>query len=138
MNIRKMVIDDYENIYNLWKSIPSIGLYEDADSKFGIEKYLTRNPNTCFVAENDGKIIGAILGGHDGRRGYINHTAVCSSERNNGVGTALVNKVINALKQEGINRIAISVFKDNEEGNKFWENRGFVLRENVIYRNKSM
>ena len=136
--IRKMTIDDYEKIYALWSNIPSIGLYDIEDSKAGIEKYLKRNPNTCFVAENNGNIVGAILSGHDGRRGYINHAAVSLSERNKGIGTALVDSAVNALKQEGINRVAISVFKDNKTGNEFWENRGFVLRDHVVYRNKEL
>jgi len=61
------------------------------DSKEGIAKYLARNPNTCFVAEKDGNIIGVILNGHDGHRGYIHHTAVSRNEQRNGIGNALLN-----------------------------------------------
>ena len=138
MQIRKMTIDDYEQVYNLWTNTPGVGLHDIEDSKAGIEKYLKRNPNTCFVAENNGEIIGSILSGHDGRRGYIGHTAVSLSERKQGVGTALVNSVIDALKQEGIVRIALFVFKENTTGNEFWEKKGFSIKDNSVYRLKSL
>ena len=78
------------------------------------------------------------LCGNDGRRGYIHHTAVSILERKNGVGTALVNAAMNALKREGINKVALVVFSNNELGNSFWENRGFTVREDLIYRNKTI
>jgi len=136
MHIRTMTIDDYEEVYELWRNTPGIGLHDAEDSKTGIGKYLQRNPGTCFVAENDGNIIGVILSGHDGRRGYISHTAVSLSERNKGVGTALLNRAVDALKQEGLSRAALFVFKDNKTGNEFWENRGFAVRDDVVFRNK--
>ena len=138
MQIRKMIIDDYEQVYDIWVNTPGIGLHDYEDSKAGIEKYLKRNPDTCFVAEYNGDIIGAILSGHDGRRGYINHTAVSLSERNKGVGTALLNAVINAFKQEGLNRAGLFVYKDNKIGNEFWENKGFIPRDVLLFRNKSI
>src|SRR5690554_5892370 len=91
MIIRKMTIEDYDCIYNLWINTHGMGLNNLDDSRQGIEKYLKRNPETCFVALKDDLIIGVILCGNDGRRGYIHHTAVAISERNQGVGTALVN-----------------------------------------------
>ena len=78
--IRIMTISDYEQVYALWLSIPGMGLNNLDDSKEGIEKYLKRNPSTCFVAEKNDSIIGVILSGHDGRRGYIHHTAVAEKE----------------------------------------------------------
>ena len=82
MNIRLMTINDYENVYKLWLNTKGMGLNTTDDSKEGVLKYLNRNPNTCFVAEDNNKIIGVILSGHDGRRGYINHTAVDEKYRN--------------------------------------------------------
>jgi len=67
MNIRKMSIEDYEQIYDIWLKSGN-GLNDIDDSKAGIQKYLTRNPNTCFVAEENGNIIGSIMSGHDGRK----------------------------------------------------------------------
>ena len=136
MVIRKMTIDDYDNIYSLWINTPGMGLNDIDDSRSGIEKYLRRNPETCFVAENDNTIVGVIMCGNDGRRGYIHHTAVALSERNKGIGTALVDAALDALRNEGITKVALVVFSKNESGNAFWEKRGFVVREDLVYRNK--
>ena len=92
------------------------------------------NPNTCFVAEKDKEIIGTILSGHDGRRGLIYHLAVKTSEREQGVGNALLENAIEALKNEGIAKVYIMVFKKNAEGNAFWEKRGFTIPDEIIYR----
>jgi ribosomal protein S18 acetylase RimI-like enzyme len=138
MFIRKMTIADYTCVYDLWLNTPGMGLNDLDDSRQGIDKYLRRNPETCFVAEKDNMIIGVILCGNDGRRGYIHHTAVSVVERKNGVGTALVDAAVNALKNEGINKVALVVFSKNELGNSFWEKRGFTVREDLVYRNKSI
>ncbi len=138
MIIRKMTIADYDSVYDLWQNTPGMGLNNLDDSKQGIEKFLRRNPETCFVAEKDNRIIGVILCGNDGRRGYIYHTAVLITERKRGVGTALVDAAVKALKNEGINKAALVVFSKNELGNSFWEKRGFITREDLIYRNRSI
>lgn len=136
--IRKMTIADYDCVYELWKNTPGMGLNNLDDSRQGIDKYLQRNPGTCFVAEKDNRIIGVILCGNDGRRGYIHHTAVVLSERERGVGTALVGAALAALKSEGINKVALVVFAKNKAGNSFWEKRGFTAREDLVYRNKAI
>ena len=138
IKIRKMKIDDYEQVYNLWLDTPGIGIRKHEDSKTGIEKYLRRNPATCFVAEIDDKIIGSIMSGHDGRRAYIGHTAVSLSERNKGIGTDLLNAAIDALKQEGLNLIGLFVFNENKIGNEFWKNKGFSERTDLVFRNKNL
>ena len=138
MNIRIMTINDYEQVYALWLATPNMGLNNLDDSKDGIAKYLVRNPNSCFVAEKDGKIVGVILSGHDGRRGYIHHTAVDSGEQRSGIGTALVNAAMEALERENINKVALVVFGKNEKGNAFWEKQGFITRSDLIYRNKAI
>ena len=138
MTIRTMTVSDYENVYSLWLNTPNMGLNNLDDSKEGIAKYLERNPNTCFVAEKDGVIIGVVLSGHDGRRGYIHHTAVSQTKQRNGVGTALLNAAMSALEGEGINKVALVVFGKNEKGNAFWEKQGFIKRPDLIYRNKAI
>ena len=137
MNIRTMTIDDYEKVYDIWLKSGN-GLNDIDDSKTGIEKYLKRNPSTCFVAEENDKIIGSIISGHDGRRGYIHHISVLVSERKKGVGTALVKNAIEAFQSEGITKIALLVFAKNQLGNKFWGKMGFKLRTDVVYRDKSL
>lgn len=138
MIIRNMTISDYDKVYALWTMTPGMGLNDLDDSRQGIEKYLCRNPKTCFVAEKNKSIVGVILSGHDGRRGYIHHTAVALSERENGIGTALVSAAMDSLKREGINKLSLVVFSKNVSGNSFWEKRGFTAREDLIYRNKEI
>ena len=136
MNIRKMTIDDYDEIYNLWMSCAGMGLNNFDDSRDGIDKFINRNPDTCFVALIENKIVGVILAGNDGRRGFIYHTAVSPRFRKQGIGRKLVDTAILALKQCGINKVALVVFDKNIDGNAFWESLGFTVRNDLTYRNK--
>ena len=115
-----------------------MGLNIIDDSREGIARYLKRNPNTCFVSEHDRTITGAILAGHDGRRGYIYHTAVNPAYRHQGIGTALVNAALHALANEGIIKVALVAFSRNDAGNAFWERLGFTARGDLTYRNKAL
>jgi len=133
-----MTVNDYEQAYSLWLNTPNMGLNNIDDSKEGIAKYLVRNPNTCFVAEKDGEVTGVIMCGHDGRRGYIHHTAVKQSEQRSGIGALLLNSAMSALEREGIAKAALVVFGKNEEGNAFWEKQGFTMRPDLVYRNKAI
>ncbi len=137
MEIVEMKISNYEDICILWTSTPGMGLRNLDDSKEGIDKFLRRNPTTNFIAEEDGEIVGSILCGHDGRRGYIYHTAVDMRYRGKGIGKNLVNSVINALKREGINKATLVVFTNNEVGNGFWRSMGWEKREDLNYYNLS-
>ena len=138
MEIRLMRNTDYHMVYTLWMNTPNMGLNDLDDSKEGIEKYLKRNPSTCFVALDNGKIIGVILSGHDGRRGFIYHTTVLENYRKQGVGGKLVKEAVNALAQEGIHKVALVAFERNESGNAFWEHMGFESRTDLVYRNKNI
>ena len=138
MNIRTMTIEDYESVYALWLSCKGMGLNDTDDSRDGIEKYLRRNPETCFVACKGEMITGVIMAGHDGRRGYIHHTAVHPDHRGQGIGTLLVNAALQALKAEGINKVALVAFERNISGNAFWEKQGFSAREDLVYRNRAL
>ena len=136
--VRNMAIADYDNVYALWMSCKNMGLNNLDDSRTGIEKYLNRNPATCFVAEQDNLIVGVILAGHDGRRGFIHHMAVAENCRRQGIATDLLERSITALKKEGINKAALLVFGRNKAGNAFWERQGFTVRDDVRYRNKAL
>lgn len=138
MLIRRMEIADYDQLYALWLSCKGMGLNDVDDSRAGIERYLMRNPDTCFVAQEDGRTVGAIMAGHDGRRGYIYHTAVSPMHRHRGIGSKLVNAALNALEAEGITKVALVVFSRNEAGNAFWEKLGFTQREDLAYRNRAL
>ena len=139
IKIRCMTAEDYDGAYQLWLNTPGMGLNTMDDSREGISAYLRRNPTSCFVAEDHkGNIVGAILAGHDGRRGLIYHTAVYAALQRSGVGTALVEHAMCALEQEGIHKVALVVFHRNENGNAFWEKRGFTRRDDLVYRNRSI
>ena len=133
-----MEISDYKSVYNLWISCKGMGLNDVDDSENGISRFLERNPETCFVAIDNNEIVGVILCGNDGRRGYIYHTAVKPSKRNKGIGTKLVDEAMKAFEDIGITKVALVVFEKNEIGNAFWENKGFTPREDLVYRNKQI
>ncbi len=134
---RLMTMADYEQAYDLW-ILCGNGLNDKDDSPEGIDKYLKRNPSTSFVATCDGKVVGVILCGHDGRRGIIQHACVSPDYRRLGIGNKLVELALEALKEEGINKVLLVAFKKNEGGNAFWEAQGFTLREDLNYRNKAL
>ena len=138
VTIRVMTIDDYDQIYDLWIHTPGMGLNNLDDSRDGIARYLKRNPTTCFAALQGGKIVGVIFSGHDGRRGYIHHTAVAVQARRKGIAAGLVSHAMEALKREGIHKVALVAFERNLEGNAFWESQGFSVREDMVYRNKNI
>ena len=138
MQIRNMRIEDYDEMYILWRSSRGIGVNDFDDSKNGIDKFLARNPGSCFIAEIADKIIGTILAGSDGRRGHIYHLAVDEKMRNKGIATKLVNIALLSLKQIGITKVTLVVFKDNYIANKFWEKNGFTEREDLIYMDRKL
>jgi ribosomal protein S18 acetylase RimI-like enzyme len=137
IDYRVMTMEDYSEAYDLW-IICGNGLNDKDDSPEGIGKYLKRNPSTSFVATCDGKVVGVILCGHDGRRGIIQHACVSPDYRRLGIGNRLVELALEALKNEGINKVLLVAFKKNEGGNAFWEAQGFTLREDLNYRNKAL
>ena len=138
MQIVKMTIDDYEKVYSVWSACRGMGLNNLDDTKDGIAKFLKRNPETCFVAKINDLVIGAIMVGNDGRRGYIYHTAVHPHYQKQGIGSALVETAVAALRALGINKVALVVFSRNKSGNEFWEKVGFTAREDLVYRNKTI
>lgn len=135
---RVMETGDYDKIYDLWINTPGMGLNTTDDSREGIAKYLKRNPTTSFVALDGEKLVGVIMAGHDGRRGFIHHTAVRTEYRGRGIGRMLAEHAMEALDKEGINKAALVVFGRNETGNGFWEKMGFTTREDLVYRNKNI
>ncbi len=136
--IRTMTIEDYDGVYNLWENTPGMGINATDDSREGISMYVKRNPTTSFVALDNGKIVGVIMAGHDGRRGFIHHTAVLPAYRGQGIAARLVESSLNALRDEGIKKVALLVFTKNDLGNAFWEAQGFKIRNDLFYRNKEI
>jgi ribosomal protein S18 acetylase RimI-like enzyme len=134
MEIRKMLIEDYYVVYRLWANCPGVGLSSVDDSREGYERYLRRNPDTCFLAEEDGQVIGTILACDDGRRGHINHLAVAEDHRRRGVARKLTEAALDALRRQGVSKVNLVAFGTNVGGNAFWEKMGFRTRPDLVYR----
>ena len=118
LTIRHMKIEDYPLVYGLWTRCTGFTMRDIDDCKDAIKTFLKRNPDTCFVAEDDGgRIIGAILAGHDGRRSRIYHTAVDPDARGRGIGSMLVGRVVETLRTIGLPKVAVGVPADNDAGN---------------------
>ena len=131
MKYRVMNIDDYNHVIKLWKSSEGIKLRE-ADSHSGIKKYLIRNPNLSFVAiDKFNNIIGSIMAGHDGKRGYLQHLIIHHDYQKLGIATELLSKCLKALKKEGIIKSHIHVLNINESGKEFWKRKGWIKRNDI-------
>lgn len=133
MKIREMTVEDYENVYALWKTIKGFGIRSIDDSKEGVERFVRRNPTTSIVAEENGGIIGAILCGHDGRRGCFYHVCVKEEHRKRGIGKKMVAAAMEALRKENISKVNLIAFQTNQVGNRFWSSMGWSFREDVNY-----
>lgn len=131
MIIRTMTLKDYDKVYELWSGIKGFALRSLDDSREGVGKFLKRNPDTSVVAEENGRIIGTILSGHDGRSGSFYHVCVASDYRGKGVGHQMVSEALLKLKKEQISKVSLIAFCSNEIGNKFWQDLGFALREDI-------
>ena len=131
--VRIMTIEDYEGVYALWKKIKGFGIRSIDDSKEGVARFLKRNPTTSVVAEKDGRIVGSILCGHDGRRGCLYHVCVDEDYRRHGIGKRMVVFAMKALKEEKINKVSLIAFTENDIGNAFWNTIGWTERLDVNY-----
>ena len=131
IQFREMTIKDYDETIELWKNSPGIALSK-ADSKPKITKLIKRNPRLGFVAHDGNKLVGAVLCGNDGRRGYLYHLAVDKTYHHLGIGKKLTEKVLTALKTEGIEKCHIFVIADNLEGMHFWQKTGWKKRDDIF------
>lgn len=131
--IREMQPQDYDEVKALWMTIKGFGIRSVDDSREGVEKFLRRNPTTSVVAIEDGKIVGSILCGHDGRRGCLYHVCVHRDYRRRGIGKAMVVRAMQALKEEQINKVSLIAFTKNDIGNAFWNCIGWTKREDLNY-----
>ena len=131
--IRTMTIDDYERVHALWMTIAGFSIRSIDDSREGVERFLLRNPNTSVVAEEDGRVVGAILCGHDGRRGCMYHVCVAEDVRLRGIGKSMVVYAMEALRKEKINKVSLIAFTKNDIGNAFWKEIGWTRREDLNY-----
>lgn len=126
-----MTKDDYDEVYEMWQTTSKRAL-SNADSREQIERYLDRNKGMSQVAVIDGKIVGTVLAGHDGRRGFIHHMAVMPQYRRKHIGHSLANKAIEKITAEGIDKTHIFCYQNNETGQEFWSDFGFKKRDDVF------
>jgi len=131
--IRTMTIEDYDGVRALWMTIKGFAIRSVDDSREGVELFIKRNPTTSVVAELDGRIVGAILCGHDGRRGCLYHVCVAQEFRMQGIGKAMVVRAMEALRAEKINKVSLIAFTSNDIGNAFWKQIGWTKREDLNY-----
>lgn len=131
--VRPMTIDDYDQVYALWKTINGFAIRSIDDSREGVDIFIKRNPTTSVVAIMEGKVVGAILCGHDGRRGCLYHVCVQKEHRRHGVGKAMVVYCMEALKAEHVNKVSLIAFTRNDIGNAFWNSIGWTKREDLNY-----
>jgi ribosomal protein S18 acetylase RimI-like enzyme len=114
-----MTIDDYDAVAALWRACPGVGL-SDSDTREGVGRFIEKNPGMSLVAVDGEAVVGAVLCGHDGRRGNITHLAVDPSRRERSLGRALVERCIEALGRESIDKCHVFVFDNNHDAIAFW------------------
>lgn len=137
MQIRLMEPEDYTKAIQLWQGLPGLGL-SSADRQEAIQQFLIRNPKTCFIALQADELVGTVLGGSDGRRGYLYHLAVRADHQKQGLGQTLVQTCLDALQAQGIEKCHIFVIADNQEGLNFWQRIGWELRDDILVLSKNI
>ena len=128
--IRAMSINDYDSVIGLMKQTPGV-TFRDADSRESTARYLARNPDLSFVAEAGAGLVGCVMSGHDGRRGYLQHLVVLPAFQRQGIANELVEKCLASLEELGILKTHIDVFKTNELAQSYWSSQGWKLRADI-------
>lgn len=130
IHIREFSASDIARVLNLWRETRGIVL-RDVDSPQALGSYLSRNPAVSFIALDGGEIVGAVLCGTDGRRGYLQHLAVASTHRGNGIGRQLAERSVAALAAVGVDKCHLMVLADNLDAQAFWRHIGWNNRTDV-------
>jgi ribosomal protein S18 acetylase RimI-like enzyme len=130
LHFREMIPADHPAMIALLRRAPGVSV-RDADTPEGLARFLVRNPGLSFVAEVDGRLVGCLMGGHDGRRGHLHHLAVDGDCRRRGIASALVERCLSALERQGIHKTHIDVYRNNAAGNGFWEKTGWTRRDDT-------
>lgn len=126
--IREMTAEDYDAVHALWTRIRGFAIRSIDDSREGVERFIRRNPTTSIVAEIDGKVVGSILCGHDGRQATFYHVCVAPEYRQQGIGRMMVKEALLELRKEKISKVMLVAFVTNEVGNTFWQKLGWTPR----------
>ena len=128
-----MTEDDYDDVRALWMTIRGFGIRALDDSREDIQRFIRRNPTTSVVARMDGRIVGSILCGSDGRQGALYHVCVAREYRRRGIGTHMVGYCMHQLRLMGINKVSLIAFASNDAGNAFWKQIGWTRKSDVNY-----
>lgn len=128
--IRPMTIADYDSVIDLMKQTDGVS-FRDADSRDSTERYLLRNPDLSFVALASNALVGCIMSGHDGRRGYLQHLVVLPAHRHQGMASGLVENCLAELERLGILKSHVDVLQTNTPGHNFWESRNWKFRTDI-------
>ena len=123
--IRPMLEADYDAVRALWMTIRGFGIRALDDSREDVTRFILRNPTTSVVAEADGRIVGSILCGSNGRQGALYHVCVAREYRRRGIGTRMVGYCMERLREMGVNKVALIAFSNNDVGNAFWRRIGW-------------
>ena len=130
MKIEKFSIDSYNQVHKLWRKVGiSVG---SSDSKEELEKMLKRNPNLFLIGKRNDKVIAVVMGGFDGRRGYVHHLAIDSNYRKKGYGRMMMDKIHNIFLQMGVHKVHLFIEKTNIEVVSFYESMGWEKRDDLI------
>ena len=132
VSIQPMLESDYDDVRALWMTIRGFGIRALDDSREDVARFIRRNPTTSVVARVDGRIVGSILCGSDGRQGALYHVCVAREYRRQGIGTRMVGHCMERLREMGINKVGLIAFANNEAGNAFWKQIGWK-RSDVNY-----
>ena len=132
-SIMPMTEGDYDEVRALWMTIRGFGIRALDDSREDIRRFIRRNPTTSVVARMDGRIVGSILCGSDGRQGALYHVCVARDYRRRGIGTHMVGYCMHQLRLMGINKVSLIAFTSNDAGNAFWKQIGWTRKSDVNY-----
>ena len=132
-SIMPMTEGDYDEVRALWMTIRGFGIRALDDSREDIQRFIRRNPTTSVVARMDGRIVGSILCGSDGRQGALYHVCVARDYRRRGIGTHMVGYCVHQLRLMGINKVSLIAFTSNDAGNAFWKQIGWTRKSDVNY-----
>lgn len=137
MVIDEFHVSDYDEAYDLWKRTPGMGL-SSADERAPIARYLARNPGMSSVAREGGRLVATALAGHDGRRGFLHHVAVDPDFRRGGTGRAVVQRSLDRLLADGMERCHLFIFAANDTGQSFWRAVGWQERTDLKVYSKGI
>jgi N-acetylglutamate synthase len=130
IEILPMAIDDLEEVTVLWDATEGVGMNE-SDGPEQLRGFLDRNPGLSLIARDGSRLVGAVLCGHDGRRGFLYHLAVLTDYRKRGLGRAMVDRCLKSLSMLGLLRCNILIYVDNHSGEQFWKKAGWYDRSEL-------